>query len=1038
VNYDGLVNLSLLKIQSAPLGNLRESAFDGDEMNIFIPQSIQTQIELEEIADVKRQIISPSSSRTSIGLVQDGLIGSYVLTAPTTKIDWRNALNLLTYTSFTGMKKIEKNKTYTGQELFTNIIPPGINIMSGGIKIKNSVLLEDSRLSKEVLGEKKNFALHQNIWDEYGADQTKTFIDNAQKLANNFNLYNGFTIGYGDLRVNTDILDNITKYYTNKQVNISHMIAEIENNPDMMEKDVFEYKLMNEVGAAVESDIAPLILNNLPNDNNFKIIVSSGAKGSSLNVGQLCGSLGLLKIEGKLAPKKYNNRTLPYFHQNDDRCESRGLVLESFMTGLSFPSFTFLLMVGREGIIEQAIKTADTGYMQRKLIKTMEDVMIKYDYTVRTANETMLQLVYGDSGSDTTKQYQYDVELAGLSNQQLKDKHWFNSSELANYKDYSKYNDNVFEEIKQMRDNYRTYINKAKYEFKAVPTKVWFPVNFTRIIDNVSSNKDLMKGDIVSPSYVYEKLEEILSNKYLTLMAMSKEERNNPKSIKNRDEKIFKTFMRTALYSGLSPKRCSLERKLTKLQFDKIISDITDTYNKSIVQPGEMTGILSAQSLGETITQMTLNTFHAAGLKSMSSTTSGIPRLKEILSYSKSIRTPQLTIHLTEEFNKNKDMAHKIASNLKNTVLADIRGRINVYYDPDPDGENSIMKSDNVKHVFYNQKSSKNSCQSNYKDYPWLMRIEILKEKMLEKEISLLDIKSKFCSWWEKRYLDSKLLRKEEKRVINKITNIAVLSNTDNDEEPVVHIRFNVKEVDKVKDPFNRNMLNEFIDEIIDKFKLKGLDSITNIPFNNTERNIAINKETGEIGFEQQYIINTLGSNLIDIRYINGIDLVKTISNDIYDVYKTFGIEVARTRLIRELHIAYESAGHTVSYTNLCVLVDIMTNSGSIMSIDRHGLNKSEIDVLGRASFESTVEQILTAGLFGEVDNMKGVSSRMIGGLVMKGGTGFCDIVLDTNMVEKSEYSGENKYRSYNEIVNDQIAKHIINNDVEENMFIPM
>ena len=154
---------------------------------------------------------------------------------------------------------------------------------------------------------------------------------------------------------------------------------------------------------------------------------------------------------------------------------------------------------------------------------------------------------------------------------------------------------------------------------------------------------------------------------------------------------------------------------------------------------------------------------------------------------------------------------------------------------------------------------------------------------------------------------------------------------------------------------------------------------------------------------------------------------------------ETFGIEIARTRLLREIHTAYESAGHVVGYTHLSILVDLMTIGGNIISIDRHGINKTEIDVLGRASFESTVEQILTAGLFGEIDNMKGVSSRLIGGLVIKGGTGFCDVILDTNMIEKSEYSGENKYRSYTDIVSDVVTKDIINNDVEENtIFIPM
>ena len=140
------------------------------EMNIFVPQSIQTQLELEELADVKKQIISPSSSRTSIGLAQDGLIGAFNLTAPNMRINWKNSMNILTYTGFDKFDKIKKDKSYTGHELFSNIIPSGINISDGVIVIKDSVL-QSGRLSKDTLGEKKNFAIHQMIWDSYGSDE---------------------------------------------------------------------------------------------------------------------------------------------------------------------------------------------------------------------------------------------------------------------------------------------------------------------------------------------------------------------------------------------------------------------------------------------------------------------------------------------------------------------------------------------------------------------------------------------------------------------------------------------------------------------------------------------------------------------------------------------------------------------------------------------------------------------------------------------------------------------------------------------------
>ena len=990
-------------------------------------------MELEEIADVKKQIISPSSSRTSIGLAQDGLIGAYNLTAPNMRINWRNSMNILSYTSFEKLSTFKKDKNYTGQELFTNIIPPGINISDGTIVIKDSIL-ESGRLSKDALGEKKNFAIHQIIWDSYGSDETKRFLDNAHRLIHNFNLFNGFTVGYGDAVISDIIKQDIDKLFATKAQKVNNMIAEIENNPNLMEKDVFEFKLMQEMSNTL-SEVGKLIMKNLSPENNFNIMFTSGSKGSVANIAQISGSMGFQAVEGHLPPKKYNNRTLPYFHQNDDRIKSRGLIRESFFEGLDFKSFSFLLMAGREGIIDGALKTATTGYAQRRLVKCMEDIMIKYDNGVRTANNTVLQLVYGDSGADTTKQYRYNIKFVNYGNTELANKHRFTDKEMTEYKNY-KDNDVLYEEMKQMRDEFREIMKKSKCDFKALQTNPFLPINLLRVVNNIVTDKEFKVGEKVKPEYVRNKLEEIIDNKHTCLMMMSEKDKNNKKSVKSRDERLFKTFFRMALYDALSPKTC-INMDLSKKQFDKIIDDIIDIYNKSIVQPGNMIGILSAQALGETITQMTLNTFHSAGLSTMKSLTSGVPRIQEILSVSKNMKTPQIAIRLENQFRKSKEMAHKIASNLKYTTFGDIRGRINVYYDPDLESDDSIMKADNVKQVFYNQKAGKNSCQQNITGLPWLMRIEIIKEKMLDKEVSLLDIKSKFCFWWETRFNDVKNLKKEEKKVINKITNLAILSNTDNDAQPVIHIRFNVKDVDKVKDPFNRETINEFIEYIIDKFKLKGIEEITDIPAITSEKLITYDNPDKEIKHEDEYIIYTSGINLTEIRYIVGIDILNSISNDIYDTYKTFGIEIARTRLMRELDDAYQHAGHVVGYTHLSILADLMTSSGIIMSIDRHGMGKSDMDVLGRASFEKAVEQILTASVFNESDYMRGVSSRVMCGQVIKGGTGYCDVILDTELIEKSEYTEENKYKQFKEIISDNIAADIVNRD-NENIFMPM
>lgn len=1005
-------------------------------MNIFVPQSIQTQIELEEIADVKRQIISPSSSRTSIGLAQDGILGAYNLTSPTMKINWRNCMNLISYTSFENLKTFKK-KNYTGHELFSMIIPPDINIKDNNLEIKDSVLTS-GRLTKDALGEKKNFAIHQLIWDGYGAEQTKKFIDDSQRLINNFNLYNGFTVGYGDTQIDDAIKKDIDTLFLTKEQKVNNMIAEIENNPNLMEKDVFEFKLLQEMQNTL-SDVGKLIMKIINPENNFNIMISSGSKGSVANITQIAGCMGFQAIEGHLPQKKYNERSLPYFHQNDDRTKARGLIREPFIDGLDFSSFCFLLMAGREGIIDSAIKTATTGYAQRRLVKSMEDIMVKYDSCVRTANNSILQIVYGDGGADATKQYRYNIKFVHYGNKELESKCKFTDKELKQFKNFTeKDNEKLYNEYKNMRDDFRNIIMKAKSDFKALQTNPFIPINLTRIINTNLTLKSTSKtSDALEPNYIIKEINELLENKNTNLIMMSEEEQKNNKSIKNTDEKLYKTFFKMALYDALCPKILLNNQNIDKQIFDKIIEDIKNIYNESIIQPGQMVGILSAQALGETVTQMNLNSFHSAGLSTMKNLTNGVPRIQEILSVSKNMKTPQIAVRLEKQFKKSKEFAHKTASNLKYTTFGDIRGRINVYYDPEPNDDGSIMKEDNVSNVFYNQKSSKSGCQSNISDLPWLMRIEIIKEKMLDKEISLLDIKSKFCNWWETRFNDVKNLKKEEKHVINKITSIAILSNTDNDVQPVIHIRFNVKDVDRIKDPFNRETLIEFIDHIIDKFKLKGIDEITDIPAIMSERMITYDNDDKEVKYEDEYVIYTQGINLNEIRYIVGIDLLNSISNDIYSVYKTFGIEIARNRLIRELDDAYQHAGHVVSYTHLSVLADLMTSSGIIMSIDRHGMGKSDMDVLGRASFEKAVEQILTAAVFNETDNIRGVSSKVMCGQVIKGGTGFCDVIIDTEMIQNSEYTEDNKYKRFTEILTDNIAKDIINKD-NDDIFIPM
>jgi DNA-directed RNA polymerase II subunit RPB1 len=428
----------------------------------------------------------------------------------------------------------------------------------------------------------------------------------------------------------------------------------------------------------------------------------------------------------------------------------------------------------------------------------------------------------------------------------------------------------------------------------------------------------------------------------------------------------------------------------------------------------------------------TLNTFHSAGIGGKGTTTLGVPRMKELLSFSKNMKTPIMSIFLNNTIRNNKDIADKIASYVKYTTMADVRKRVDVYYDPNPFKKEGFMEKDNVFNVFYKHNVTKNSCQQDITGLPWLMRIELDKEKLMEKEISLLDIKAKFCSNWERRYIELKGVKKEEKQLLEKVTNCAILSNNNNDRVPVIHIRFDMND-------FNFDTVTGFLEVFVENFKLKGIDNIDKINSVNPERILDFNNENQEVKEDQQYVIYTAGINLKDLRYINGIDLTKTICNDVVETYHMYGIEAARAVLLYEVNSVFEGGGNNTNYQHLSVLVDTMTNNGMLTSIDRHGLNKLDTDPLSRASFEQTTEQLITAAVFGEIDNMTSVSSRIMGGLAIKGGTCMCEIVLDSETLEKSEYVEEldQEYnKTYTELDSNIIMDDIVNNETS-GIFIP-
>lgn len=999
--------------------------FDGDEMNIFIPQSIQTELELKEIADVKLQIISPKDSNPIIGATQDVLLGGYLISGDGIKIKWNTAMNIISYTLLESEDylRIGKDRAFTGSELFSVILPPNMNIKHAGLEVKNGKI-SNGRIYATHLGKKGDSLIH-SIWDESGPESTKLFIDNVSRVINNFILHNGFTVGIRDTEINKEVKKQTTLMYETKLTEINHLITEIENNPSLLDHDIFESSITEDL-KAISGNVGKVIMENIPKTNGFYMMIHSGTKGNADNMGKLVACVGQGLIEGGRIKRKLNGRSLAYFHQNDDSGAARGFIKNCFIEGLTAKEFILHNMSTREGLIDTAIKTSESGYLQRRLIKALEDIKINYDCTSRNTTNNIIQYIYGDSGVDSCKQYNHTLNVLEISKADIKNNYCFTGPELKemkNSKFTEEHNNDFFNELLHLRNIVRESIIRLEYNKMTFSSNVKLPVNIKRIIESTPSTSSHSPP---TPHYILTEISRILSYESTKVLCIRKQDMNNTASMKYKDEMLVKTLFKLALYQYLSPKVIIFVNKFSKEQFDNICSRIIKNFNKSIVEPGEMIGTIAAQSIGEPLTQMTLNSFHHAGSKS--ATSLGVPRLREIFSFTTNMKTPVMIVYLDNDLRSNLDYANKIASYLRFTTLKDIRNNVDIYYDPEPLEKDGFMNQDNVKNIFYLNKITKYSCQSNILGLPWLMRIVLNKEAMLEKSIKLLDIKSKFCDYWENRFKDPRGLKKEEKILLEKITSCAIMSNNENDKQPILHIRFDMNN-------FNFTTIVNFLDIFIDRFKLKGLFNIDNVSIESNQRVMDIDKETDAIIPNSHHVLTTKGVNLIDIRYIHGIDLNNTLSNDIVETYNIFGIEAARAVLIRELQFTMKE-GSFINFQHISLLCDLMTNTGTLISVDRHGMNKLDTEPLTRASFEKTVEQLLQAAVFSEVDHIESVSSRIMTGLAIKGGTGMCEIVLDTERIEKSEYIEEVKYKKmFNELEIDELIDDII--EKEAHIFIP-
>eukprot|EP00457_Paulinella_chromatophora_P000182 gb/GEZN01000182.1/.p1 GENE.gb/GEZN01000182.1/~~gb/GEZN01000182.1/.p1 ORF type:complete len:1879 (+),score=291.67 gb/GEZN01000182.1/:188-5824(+) len=983
--------------------------FDGDEMNLHVPQTPMTRAEALNLLLTPLNIVSPQSNRPVMGLVQDTLLGVYKFTHRDIFMERDVVFNLLMHLeSWNGevpIPAIIKPKAlWTGKQIFSMMVPPELNIErktsthrkneepfmtpnDTHVRIVKGTLLSGI-VCKNTVGSSGGGLIHV-LWLEKGPDRTRQFLGEIQKVVNYWLICTGFSVGVADTIADPGTLAQIKAIITKAKEEVDALTSQarlgnLERQPGSNLIESFESKV-NQVLNTARDDAGKQVHDNLSAANNIHCMASAGSKGNKTNIAQIIACVGQQNVMGKRIPFRFQYRSLPHFSKEDLGPESKGFVANSYLQGLTPQEFFFHAMGGREGLVDTAVKTAQTGYISRRLVKAMEDCMIHYDGTVRNCMGEVVQFLYGEDGMDGcfTEQQNFSQIKADMSTEAFRKKY----SLLETKRNRPDLLDEFLEpQIKELvtsspsaHQALQDEIQKLEADRLALMTEILdakdisnsethLPVNLKRLIWNAQKKftiNPLLSKSNLSPELIVngvkalcEKLHVIRGDDLIT-----KEAQLNAT-----------TLFTMKLRADLACKRVMDEYRLNFDAFNWLVGEVEHRFFQALSPPGEMIGSLAAQSISEPTTQLTLNTFHYAGV-SAKNVTLGVPRLNEILNIAQNLKAPSLTVYLTKDVRVDSEQVQVCSNHLEYCTLGTITTATEVWYDPDP--ENTIIDEDrDPVALFYEVPDEDAPTKENAS--PWLLRVK------LDTTIKNL-----------KRLKNRQILEKIKIHGEGSLLGVPI---NDNEDHQFLHIRF--KKEEGSGDPTDDDgfSFTKALEDDLLKVALLGVPNITKV-FMKKEPIKALQADGTVSGEGEEWVLDTEGVNLLKVFGIPEVDHTRTVSNWPVEIFTVLGIEAARASLLNEIRAVFLHYGTYINYRHLSCLVDVMTMKGGLAAINRHGTNKMETSFLRRCSFEETVEILLDAAVVADEDPLWGMSENIMMGNLIPGGTGCFDLLIDLDML---------------------------------------
>jgi DNA-directed RNA polymerase beta' subunit len=698
----------------------------------------------------------------------------------------------------------------------------------------------------------------------------------------------------------------------------------------------------------------------------------------------------------KLKTKKWNNKKHMNFdtYNNvilDKITEINILGVEKYpkVYDLTIPStLNFGLANGL-----QVRDTSQTGYIQRRLIKGLEDLKVEYDMTVRNNKGKIIQFAYGDDGFDSTRVENQIIPLVGMSIEDLYVHYDIVGVNDQNTETINIYSKGTATRIKKQRTetktkchsyidkmiNARNDIVKGIFKYKN-ENSVKVPVSFQNIIANIQGQLGLNSNSIVdiTPLEAFSLIEEYFDK--LKLLRF-----------------VQPTPLFEVLYHFyLTPKDLLCNKRFHRKALILLLETILLKYKEAIVHPGEMVGVIAGQSIGEPTTQLTLNTFHLSGVAAKSNVTRGVPRIEEILRLTKNPKNPSLTVHLKALDEEEQDKATTYANMLEHTRLVDVIKSFQICFDPN-DKSTLITEDRLLMEQYYEFENLVDECmeidrdQSNLQKSKWIVRMELDAEILLDKNITMDDIHFAITNSYD--------------------GDISCVYSDYNSNNLVFRIRLNSNVFNKNKktkgtpETLDQSddiyLLRNFQDTILNNIVLRGIQGIENVIPRKLQNQLVFDE--GKYSSKDTWILDTTGTNLLEVLSLDFIDNKRTYCNDIKEIFNVLGIEAARQIIYNEFTEVMEFSDVNINYHHLSLLCDRMCSTINLVSIFRSGILNDDIGPISKSTFEVHTEVLLNASRHADFDHMRGVSASVMMGQHGYFGTGCFNLVLDMKEMENME-----------------------------------